>query len=236
MNEIIPATDAGAAARAIVAMNTSELRAELAAQLTITAQNLLRLAAIWRELERRGENLADLRGGLWTYMPMIADGRLRAELVIRLAGHTMLLRRLTALTPAQQDELLRDETVILVEYDGEAFSERRVPVTHLRSTEVSQVIGDEGIRPPEAQRRAAVARSKRSAEPRPARLTGVAQVIARAQTLSARDTSGAARGKTLAIKLSEDEHYRVERAANDAGVTMSGLVRALLIQAGFLPS
>ena len=48
----------------IDAETTAELRAGLAQALEVTARHLTYLAALWRELERRGEDLSGLRGGV----------------------------------------------------------------------------------------------------------------------------------------------------------------------------
>ena len=66
-------------------MSTQQLRAALAQSLTISARHLAYLASVWGELEKRGEDLSDLRTGLAVYLPQIAAGRLDADAVIRFA-------------------------------------------------------------------------------------------------------------------------------------------------------
>jgi len=241
MSELVPTPAGSLVPEALRQMDTAALRAELARSLELTARHLMHLAAVWRELEYRGEDLSDLRGGLWTYMPLIAQGKLRPELAIRYAGHSMLLRRLATMTPEQQDTLLRDATVPLVEYDGDNFAVRRVPVTHLRAAEVAQVIGEHGVRSPEEQRRAALGRFRRAPAARTsgAQRPGAARwdepppVVQIAQRLPARLRGRDARRAVL-VHLTEDEHAALERAAAEAGVPRARLARAALLHARLL--
>src|SRR5882724_9369466 len=68
-------------------MDNDTLRRELSRALTVSAEHLIYLAQVWRELERRGEDLSDLRSGLGAYLPLIASGRLAAEAVVRLPAN-----------------------------------------------------------------------------------------------------------------------------------------------------
>ena len=86
-------------------ISTEQLRAELAQALGLTARHLLYLAAVWRELERRGEDLSDLRSGIGVYLPAIAAGSVLPETVVRFAGKPTLLRAVAALTPDEQRRL-----------------------------------------------------------------------------------------------------------------------------------
>ena len=73
MSEIVSKVNVMSAAyEKLVAMPTPDLREELARALTITADSLMYLAAVWKELEQRGEDLSDLRTGLGVYVPLIA--------------------------------------------------------------------------------------------------------------------------------------------------------------------
>lgn len=100
-----------------------------------------------------------LRGGLWTYITMIASGRLRAKFAVKYAGHSTLLRRLADLRPEDQDRILTDDTAPVVEYlDGEQV-ERVERFTHLKTTMLRRVITGR-IRPP--PRRTAQGRGQQS--------------------------------------------------------------------------
>lgn len=71
---------------AVKSMTIQDLKAELAKTLSITAEYLMYIAAIWRELESRGEDLSELRHGVMTYIPLIATNQLDARLVVNYAG------------------------------------------------------------------------------------------------------------------------------------------------------
>src|SRR6516162_3956035 len=94
---------------ALTAASTEELRAELARGLTMTAAVLTRLGAVWAELERRGEDLADLRQGLARTLPLIASGLLAAEAVVAFAGRPLVLRCLEGVALDQQRAMAAGE-------------------------------------------------------------------------------------------------------------------------------
>lgn len=211
---------------AIAAMSTADLKRELAVALEVTARHLHRLASVWRELERRGEDLSHLRSGLWSYMPLIASGRLRAEIVVQYAGHASLLRRLADLPHTEQDRLLKDNTVALVEYAGGEFTERRVPITHLKAAEAAQVIGDH-IRTPDEQRRVAAARSRQTRR----RSGGLAGVSALAHDIGRLPGT---QQVMLSVQLTEAERAALDAHAELIGVSRAKLLRATLVEAGLL--
>src|SRR6185312_4651239 len=90
---------------------TPDLRAELARGLSLTADTLTRLGMVWQELERRGEDLADLRQGLAKTLPLIAAGRLAAEAVVAFAGRPSLLRALEGVPLERQRSLANGEPI-----------------------------------------------------------------------------------------------------------------------------
>ncbi len=92
--------------------STADLRRELARGIEVTAEHLRRLAAIWRELERRGEDLTSLRKGLAFYLPLIAADKVDAYLVSRFAGSGELLRIAATLPVGVQRELAREDAAV----------------------------------------------------------------------------------------------------------------------------
>ena len=86
-------------------VTTEQLRVELARALEVTAENLLWLARLWRELERRGEDLRELRSGIRTFLPLIADGRLDAQTAVQFAGNVIMLRALATLPIKEQKRI-----------------------------------------------------------------------------------------------------------------------------------
>jgi hypothetical protein len=73
----------------------------------LTSEYLLYLAAIWGELERRGEDLSDLKRGIGKYLPLIASGSVLADTVVAFAGEPATLRAVAALPPKEQERIVR---------------------------------------------------------------------------------------------------------------------------------
>lgn len=145
---------AAAAAERILSMDTQELRAELARALTITSETLQYLAAIWRELERRGEDLSDLRSGIGGYLPMIASGHVAAEAVVAFAGRRGALKAVSTLPLSRQLALASGERVAIVERDPQGkLVEKEIPVSALSTAQVARVFDEGRIRLPVEQRR-----------------------------------------------------------------------------------
>lgn len=133
-------------------LSPADLRAELAHALTATARGLGRAAAIWGELERRGESLPDLRSGLATWLPRIARDELAAEAVIAFAGQRMLLNRMIGMPLDQQRNLAAGNAVSIavINERGEVVGED-IPLSRLSSRQVVLAVDDGRIRPLAAQ-------------------------------------------------------------------------------------
>lgn len=97
--------------KALAKASTEELRAELATALKLTADHLVRLAMIWAELERRGEDLSALKNGIGKYLPMIASGAVLAETVVAFAGEPLMLSRAAKLPVEEQLKAIEAGTV-----------------------------------------------------------------------------------------------------------------------------
>lgn len=165
---LITTTNSGLPAAELQRMDTPTLRKELSSALTISAAHLVYLAAIWAELELRGEDLSDLRSGLAIYLPMIASGRVDAEAVVRFAGQTMLLRAIAQLPLDRQRALLAGEEVEVVELiDGEPAT-RKLQAAQLNAAAVRQVFDGERVRTTAEQ--ALIIAAKGSRRPKQARL------------------------------------------------------------------
>lgn len=137
----------------LTALDTPTLRRELAQALELSAQHLLRLAAIWAELERRGEDLRELRTGLAVYLPQIAAGTVDAELVVRFAGQRTILNRVAALSITEQRRLLEGATLPVVERLSTGLQVRDVPLRLLTNAQARVALDDGRIRG-EAEQRA----------------------------------------------------------------------------------
>ncbi len=110
-----------AAMDAIVGMDTPTLKAELANALRLTAERLRYLAAIWAELERRGEDLSALRYGMGKCLSRIAAGSLRPEIVVAFSDQPRTLDRIAVLPLASQQTIIVNgapEWSVLVEMTG----------------------------------------------------------------------------------------------------------------------
>ena len=125
---------------------TDALRSLIARKIGDFAKHLLRLAAIWVELERRGEDMTALRGGIGVYLPAIAAGTVLPETVVRFAGHTTLLRAVSSMTPEQQRKVLDDGKVLVAERKNGHHETRMLPVTALSSAQIRLVFADRRIR------------------------------------------------------------------------------------------
>lgn len=159
-------------------LSVQGLREELAKSIAITAHSIAYLANVWRELERRGEDLSDIKSGLISYLPMVAAGRLQPEAVVHFAGRAMLLKRISALPPQQQLALANGERIpVVIEQDGELV-EQQLQADEIPSQLLAQVFTDGGVRPvTEQQLLAAVKvavkgkkKTKKSAAGRPVKI------------------------------------------------------------------
>ena len=128
-------------------LSNEELRAELAQQLALTAASLMRAAAIWTELQRRGVDLAALRSGLAHYLPRIARGELAPEAVVAFAGQRMLLQHLAGMPLADQRRYAAGEPITVAEVDseGQIVGVQR-QLVELTAREVMVALGDGRVR------------------------------------------------------------------------------------------
>lgn len=156
-NELTPA--------AIASASTDELKRELAKSLNLSAEHLARIALIWQELTRRGEDLSDLRTGLTEYLPDIAAGRLDANVVVRFAGRKTHINALRLLPVDEQRRLLETELDV-VDDNGDITTVRldQIPAAQLRF-----VLSENGVRPIPEQRRLRLAGPTRRRKKAPSR-------------------------------------------------------------------
>jgi hypothetical protein len=131
-------------------MTVDQLRAELANHVRLTAEHVARMAVIWTELERRGEDMKALRMGLSRFLPAVAAGKLVPEAVVHLSGNMAALRAIGSLIPEEQRRLL-SEGALPVERDGSIVA---VPLLALSSDDTRRAIDPVAGRviPPSEQR------------------------------------------------------------------------------------
>jgi hypothetical protein len=128
-------------------LSTQTLRSHLAQSLTMTAKHLKLLSLIWAELEKRGEDLSDLRIGLAPYMSQIAAGLLDAEAVIRFAGQPTVLKSVALLPLEKQRNIALGEPVeVLTSADNGKYESVKLPAYTLTGAQARQVFSGEKIR------------------------------------------------------------------------------------------
>ena len=189
----------------LAAIDTETLRAQLSRQLEITAEHVARLALIWRELERRGEDLSSLRSGLASYLPAVASGRLVPEAVVRLAGNKSALRTIAMLAPDEQRRLLASGTVAVASMTEGTRTVRQVPLHLLTPNEAARVIDP-------------VAGTTRPAD---------------AQVIRHRGRSNTPTNR-IVVMLTSSQHGRLHTEAKRANTSINTLVIKTLRESGLL--
>lgn len=205
-------------------MTLEELRAELARCVRATAESLVYLAAIWAELESRGEDLSALRTGLSAYLPLIASGRADPAAVVAFAGQPTLLRAIVQLPIAEQQRLAAGGMVPVVVQTPEGVeAEREIAPTMLSAAEVRRVFAPGVVRSPAEQSqilRLSRGRSRRPAPPPP---------------INARAAAGVeppplpAETKQVVVPLAPSEHEALKITAARLDIPVSTLVRRLIL-------
>ena len=227
-------------------MSTPDLRLVLAKGLTLTAETLVRLGTVWAELERRGEDLSDLRTGIARTLPLIAAGRLAAEAVVAFAGRPLVLRSLEGMDLALQRRLADGEPIPI--YLPGEDEPRGMPLARVPAAAISRVIADGVVRTP-AEQRLTIRTSKKSKESprrynivvdRDAKTLKVGKaVVPIASVLAAMAECAGAKGaildsaeqpaRTIAGKVTEEEKERLRAAAKAHGIEEWELVRQAVV-------
>lgn len=136
-----------AANQKLKALDTAQLKEELAKSLEMTAKHINYLGQIWKELESRGEDMSDMRFGLAAYLPLIANNKMDANILIKYAGQKTLLGALSNLPIDEQRKIADSGYVTLVKLDENGTrSEIQTPLTKLAAADIYQVFSDTGVR------------------------------------------------------------------------------------------
>lgn len=234
-------------------LSTVELRDQLAGQLQLTADHLLRLALIIRELEDRGEDLSNFRLGLMPYLRQIAYGQVAPEIVVRYAGFPSLIQRVSRFPMPDQVRIASGEPVPLVVLRGEKTDVRQVDPLHLTREQLHQVFAQDHIRSVSEQ--AVIAEQRLLEPPKPVRTKrsrvkadpersgirigrafgALEEVLAALAQLSEADYDETSEGEaTLVIKLSAAQHQQLKVRAARSSASMNDLARRALAAAGLL--
>lgn len=145
-------------------MSIEDLRQELKAGLRRTAESLMRVAEVWKELVRRGEDLSFVTNGLAKMLPDIAAGKLSAEAVEVFFGRTEVLKAISRLPTDQQKELCGGKELEV--YSPEDKTTIKMPIHRIPVRLLDQVITDTGIRAAEEQKKSLGEAKERATPPR----------------------------------------------------------------------
>lgn len=249
--DIIPATPELPTAQ-LEAMTTEELRQELAQSLQLNARQLLHLAAVWRVLESRGENLDELRRGMGAYLPLIASGRLAADAVVKFAGQATLLRALTDLSIDRQKAIAAGESlrVITLDNNGEPKTVE-MPAYALTAAQVRQVFAPGKLRDEKEQAAQLLQSTTRkrkartAAGPRVRHDTTTDQLVIGRTRISVGEVLAALvrpedgpddsdEVKNVMVKLSEAEHRALRIRSAEGGASQTALAKMAMRRAGLL--
>lgn len=154
----------------IASMSTADLRRQLNDAIGLTETAIVRVATIWVELTRRGEDLSNVKFALAPFLAGVAQGRVRPRLVVTMGGQPRSLARLADLPVADQDALLNGRQLDIYKSDGPV--KKRLPDMTL--SEVALTIRDGAIRSLAEQRIEAerpAQRRRKSVVGRPAAIT-----------------------------------------------------------------
>lgn len=246
MEIFAPNDDMAPLGERLARMETAALKEALAKSITITSQAVAFMAEVWNELERRGEDLSDLRSGIAAYLPMVASGHLDAEAVIAFAGQRTVLASVATLPLGEQRRLARGGTVRVLLESGEGeFSESDLPVNKIPPMVIRRVIADGRIANTDEQR-ARISppriRRKRNARVTVDSVMGTLTVSGKTCRLAdmhamARKSYNpgvadvASRGQVM---LTDDEHKVLRMRAAESGLTQQELIRLALAMAGMI--
>lgn len=141
--------------------STEDLKKELARTLKVTSEYLVYMSAIWAELNNRGVDLSALRSGLMEYIPLIANNKLDASLVIEFAGNKTLLSALSRLPIQQQREIAITKKVPFVTTIDAQYKTVDLDLRSAKATEIYQIFGGAtGFRSQEQQEKLIETREK----------------------------------------------------------------------------
>jgi hypothetical protein len=146
MNDLLPTVAVESQAKELDTLSTQELKDAFLESMRVAGTHLIRMAAIVRLLEKRGEDLSDLRYGLLGYIRKIACGQLLPEVVVKFQGAPLLLNRISSLPIPDQEKVVKTETFRVVRILNGDIDVRTVPPMLLSRDEVAQVFAADHIR------------------------------------------------------------------------------------------
>lgn len=123
--------------------DVSELRKDFVRSLSVTVEQIIRMAALVRRLDELGDDLSDLEISLLPKIRKVAYGQVIPELLVRLQGRPSLLNRAAGLPLPDQRRIAEGEPLRVMEMGGD---HRMIPPLKLTATEISQLFRADSIR------------------------------------------------------------------------------------------
>lgn len=230
-------------------MSSEELRRRIVERFLPTAVNLSELALDWAELERRGDDLSDLRrdlrAGAGKWIDLIARRRLAAEAVVAFNGRDGILKHLEGM-PLDLQRRLADGEEIPVYLPGEK-APTSLPLTRIDMRVLSSLIQDGRILTPKEQRvaRASEKKPKKTLshtvrinkETRQAKIGNT--IVSTATIVAAMSDAAGARGliidtpeapaKVIGGKFTDEEVDKIRAASKAHGIAEWEMVRQAVV-------
>lgn len=134
------------AVSALSELDTEKLRAELAKAFRVTVEQIVRMAAIIRILEDRGDNLDDLKFGLLGYLRKVAYGQVMPEVVVKLQSAPLLMARVASLPIPDQKRVITEDPIKVTVIDDGVTTHRLISPLKMNASEIRQVFARDHIR------------------------------------------------------------------------------------------
>lgn len=128
------------------AYDAPRLREELAKAFRVTVEQIVRMAAIIRLLEDRGENLDDIKSSMLGNLRRVAYGQILPDVMVRFQSVPLLLNRVSMLPIPDQQRLLSDEPIKVMILENGKTDHRLVRPLKMSKSEIQQVFAGEHLR------------------------------------------------------------------------------------------
>lgn len=136
---------------ALQGVESAALKEQLREAIGLTETAIMRVAVIWRELVRRGEDMSDVKFALAPFMLPVAEGRLLPALVVAMAGQVRSLQRIADLPIHDQKALAEGRMIKILKPDYGVIEK---PLKRLSFPELAAIVRGGKIMSVEDQRRA----------------------------------------------------------------------------------
>lgn len=214
------------------------------------------MADIVGELERRGDDLEDLRLGLIDYLRRIASGQLLPDVVVRYAGQPNVLKRVAVLPIADQRKLVTQPAIDFAVWRGDSIEWKKVDPSLMTTTQLTQVLAPDHIRTRSEQVTLLEHRREMSSRQQDdlvdsdrggvkadrsrgrvilgSRSYTPAEITRALSALNGYESEHSERTEHVLVKLSSVEHKRLKQKALDGDSSMQELGYAAFRAAGLI--